>query len=415
MSGLGGRLEPCGCTSRPLGGVDRVATLLDGLRSDGIPTLVLAGGPLYFDSVANSSGDEAQAHLDADATADILRTLGIDVAAVGAADLNHGRKELGELARRGEFPIVASGARFVDDDGLSKAPEASAILTAGALRVGVFGLVASDFESAEFRIDDPLEFITSKETAALRAHGADLVVALLDGTLDAARAASASADLDLIVLADSTVRGPRSEPNGGSPIVRIQPHGEQIAVIDWSKDRGVNMRTIAVEERIAPNPMVSSMLRRHAKKVNEHNRSALSERAPKPVPADGSGYAGSKPCAACHVQAYTWWVRSSHGRAYLTLVERDKEYNLDCVGCHVTGYGKPGGSTVTRVEGLRSVGCESCHGPGAAHVENPQPPHRFVRAAVDERVCVECHDSEHSDRFDYSVGLEKLRVRGHGL
>ena len=44
-----------------------------------------------------------------------------------------------------------------------------------------------------------------------------------------------------------------------------------------------------------------------------------------------------------------------------TLTTQFKEFNLDCVGCHVTGYGRPGGSTVTHVEKLKDVQCEACH------------------------------------------------------
>ena len=52
-------------------------------------------------------------------------------------------------------------------------------------------------------------------------------------------------------------------------------------------------------------------------------------------------------CQGCHQQAYTWWRGTPHGRAYETLTSRHKEFHLECVGCHVTGYELPGGSTVT--------------------------------------------------------------------
>ena len=45
-------------------------------------------------------------------------------------------------------------------------------------------------------------------------------------------------------------------------------------------------------------------------------------------------------CAASSITS------TSHGRAYATLEQRNKQFNLSCVGCHVTGYDQPGGATV---------------------------------------------------------------------
>ncbi|MFW5920875.1 MAG: hypothetical protein ACOCUS_03465 [Polyangiales bacterium] len=46
LTDLQGRLEPCGCTSRPLGGIDKLAAHVGKVREDGGPTgMVAAGGP----------------------------------------------------------------------------------------------------------------------------------------------------------------------------------------------------------------------------------------------------------------------------------------------------------------------------------------------------------------------------------
>jgi hypothetical protein len=61
---------------------------------------------------------------------------------------------------------------------------------------------------------------------------------------------------------------------------------------------------------------------------------------------------------------------------------------------------------------LVGVGCESCHGPGAKHVANPQA--KLVRFTP-ESTCVACHNEEHSDLFDYEEYLKQIVVPGHGL
>jgi hypothetical protein len=126
---------------------------------------------------------------------------------------------------------------------------------------------------------------------------------------------------------------------------------------------------------------------------------------------------GSAACQSCHAEAFSWWRDHPHGRAYSTLETRHKQYNLACVGCHVTGYLQPGGSTVTHLGDagtLQNVGCENCHGPGSAHVTSAGAVAPLQRNPP-ERVCVSCHNAEHSDTFVYDAFLRTLRVPGHGL
>jgi hypothetical protein len=123
---------------------------------------------------------------------------------------------------------------------------------------------------------------------------------------------------------------------------------------------------------------------------------------------------GSRTCAACHTEAYHWWLGTRHARAYQSLQKRGRELDLDCIGCHVTGFDQPGGARIGQLSELKAVGCESCHGPGGAHVDNPQPPHRALSRATPEPVCLRCHDAEHSDDFRYLEKQALLRAPGHG-
>lgn len=149
-------------------------------------------------------------------------------------------------------------------------------------------------------------------------------------------------------------------------------------------------------------------------RVNEHNRDNLAGRLPEPAPPGAAHYVGAEACRSCHQPAYAWWRQTKHGRAYATLEAVHKEFNLSCVGCHVTGYNQPGGSTVTHVEKLKDVGCETCHGPGSLHVASPDKPGLTMRNTP-ESVCAGCHTQEHSDRFDFQTFLPLLRAPGHGL
>ena len=121
------------------------------------------------------------------------------------------------------------------------------------------------------------------------------------------------------------------------------------------------------------------------------------------------------PCGGeCHAEELVWWRTTLHGHAYRTLQDRHKEYNLSCVGCHVTGYNQPGGSTVAHVGPLADVGCENCHGPGSQHVESPTAAAVDVRLDATEDVCLRCHTPEHSDHFDYTIYRRMMITPVHG-
>jgi hypothetical protein len=153
---------------------------------------------------------------------------------------------------------------------------------------------------------------------------------------------------------------------------------------------------------------------RYDQRVNEHNRVSLADRLPQPAKEGTAHYIGSEACKSCHEPAYTWWRDTKHGRAYATLEKLHKEFNLSCVGCHVTGYNQPGGSTVTHVENLKDVGCENCHGPGSTHAKEPARK-GLVARDTSEATCTSCHTREHSDRFVYEAFKTLLVAPGHGL
>jgi hypothetical protein len=168
---------------------------------------------------------------------------------------------------------------------------------------------------------------------------------------------------------------------------------------------------------------VASLIDAYDARVNEHNRTALANVLPPPSAAGSAHYLGSASCRGCHEPAFAWWTRHAHGRAYTTLERQNKQFNLSCVGCHVTGYMQPGGSSVVHNQGLTHVGCESCHGAGSEHVAQ----HQRGRAAAagsskaslvrspSEAACKQCHTPEHSDLFEYTGYVARLRAPGHGL
>lgn len=150
-----------------------------------------------------------------------------------------------------------------------------------------------------------------------------------------------------------------------------------------------------VNDAAGTDPGVKTRMGEYYSRVNDHNREAFKDRKPpEPGPSE-SAYLGIAACSGCHAEERAFWDKTGHAHAYSTLSAQHKEFNLDCVSCHVTGYERPGGSTVTFVEKLRDVQCEVCHGPGSRHPGDPSNDALLVKHPSKDLCAASCHHPPH--------------------
>ncbi len=135
-----------------------------------------------------------------------------------------------------------------------------------------------------------------------------------------------------------------------------------------------------------------------------------------PPPKGQANYVGMATCADCHQDAVDFWKGTVHAQAWKTLVDRGQQFDYSCIGCHVTGFDKPGGSNLGHTDDLRDVQCETCHGPGSIHVAQGgnEKPFAIARAPAPDLCATQCHTKEHSDTFQYDAYLRDVTGKGHG-
>jgi len=111
--------------------------------------------------------------------------------------------------------------------------------------------------------------------------------------------------------------------------------------------------------------------------------------------AEDNKYVGAEKCKSCHPKQFADFESRKFTKAWAVLQMRGKTKDPECLKCHVTGFGKPGGFVSEETTPfLRYKQCEACHGAGQAHVNNPGD--ATARAAMigyvkDKNVCIECH------------------------
>jgi 2',3'-cyclic-nucleotide 2'-phosphodiesterase (5'-nucleotidase family) len=491
LTDIAGYLEPCGCQSKPLGGIDHAAAKLRALKADHVPVLFVAAGDLLFgprpDGAASDADAATQETWKAETLVDILNQLGLAAAAPGKRDLTFGAATLEQLVTRSHFKWLPAKPAS------TAAPEAVAgtLVQAGDIKVGIVG--ASTFAGPESALpDDRMKAVAAQlqsELDRLRAAGARVTVALLQSDQRTGRRLSATLrGVDFVVQGglDEEKAAPPSTA-GSATLLRAGRQGQGLLVVDvylsgtqaqafadvsdwtrresvtalqtrvndlhervaaWERDSQVErasveeqrgkLRGLQRELEQAKQPAaisgnafaahydaltsdtpsdapIAGVVDAYDARVNDHNRVAFANVVSPDPPAGAPRYIGSATCQGCHAAAYSWWQSHPHGRAYATLERVHKQFNLSCVGCHVTGYGKPSGATVVNNEGLVNVGCESCHGPGSQHTAQPTAANYKLTTQPGEAVCKTCHTPEHSDLFEFQSYVGRLRVKGHGL
>ncbi|HET9449882.1 MAG TPA: multiheme c-type cytochrome [Aggregicoccus sp.] len=454
-----GYLAPCGCSENMRGGIARAAHQVLEARRGALPVLYVDGGDSLFGSAKLTPAQVPQEEKKARTLAEAMKRMGLG--ARGAGELDDAR---GPAFRRGlGLPELPPG-------GLE-------LLEAGGRQVGVL------------RVDSAASLVRASRRA--RERGADFVVALFHGPLEAAAKAAAEpgqrADLVLATHTDDELKGEENRrASARVPVVQLQSKGRSLLRVDLAYgpqegpfsllkgqadverevegleqrmallDEDVNrpgldarlkqlkqqklselvqrrqrlltappprpdgqnaftLRFLTLEASLPADPGTQALVARYDREVGELNLAwARAHGEDCPAPAKGeAAFVGNAPCRTCHAQAFAVYEPSKHAHAWDTLEAQGKQFHLNCVSCHVTGSGEPGGvCRLDKVKGREDVGCESCHGPGSLHAAAPTKANVVGRPG--RELCVTCHNLENSPHFDFARYLPRVLGPGHG-
>jgi hypothetical protein len=428
VSDLGAALEPCGCVADQRGGLARLGAFTEGV---GFPVAVAASGPTFFDDVLFDDGRREQAVEKARAVAGIFASTPFFLAP-SRSDFAAGRGELTALLAASKGQVVSAGLE------VAGAPLGAArVVEVGPTKVAFIGFSGAPKDA----LVPPLEGVSFErseralgdEVSTVRAQGARLVVLLASASRgEALRVVDRTPGIDVVLVGAPSVRGevvrddvPVDRVEGAvvlEPASRLQ----SVAVVDLV-DRGgafaegpggEGSRFIARLEQVtgarAKSPSAAAIIADYDARIDAQNRVRYASREPVPIAEGEARYVGAGVCAGCHAQPTAVWSATRHAHAYPSLTEKHKAFDLDCVGCHVTGYEKPGGSTVTHVANLENVQCEVCHGPGSKHVAGGGLKSAIVRKP-ETSLCVGCHHEPHVQRgWRVEDAWPKILGPGHG-
>jgi hypothetical protein len=473
-----GTIEPCGCTSDPMGDIARYAALVEATRREGVPVVVVDGGSLLYTQKTLAPAATAQEQLKASLLVSLFgQPLGAAAIGLGPHDL-----ALGPSAVKPPRQALNLGA----EAHVALAPPA--LVDAGAVRVGIFGVVSP---AAVSGAGDPAAAATGA-VADLRGRGARVIVALayMD-RMEAVQLARKVSGIDFMVVGRGAPEPDKvrdvSQQVGQTYLVQPANRGQVVSRLDvavrgagapfvdavgegrigavkkrlaglradialWEKQADADasflsekrreageleaelgeltrsplrvpaqgswftLTQVRVRKALACDGKVVAAKVAYDRAAGQANVEAAKKMAPPPPPPPGTPtYVGMDECESCHQKAVAFWKTTVHARAWATLEKVGKQLDHDCTTCHVTGWGEPGGATMAKTEGLRDVQCEVCHGPGSIHVDKLGKDNpRTIVKTPRADRCGACHTPEHSDTFKFEAYLRDVTGPGHG-
>ncbi len=388
--------------------------------------------------------EKEQLELKARTIGSVVGKLGLQATVVGETDLASGPQFALDVARNSGYELLS--ANVTDENGKNLFPS-NKIVEVGGVKVGLFGitnrLLSSAPGHAGLKVKDPFE--TAMEQVAYLKSRCRVIICLSHMGGHADRQLARQVDgIDLIIGGHSREMTTDPVLMGESVIVQAYSQGKYVGRLDvemprtrpartnWvyirrhgqsaelkPEDASVKSVFVALDKHMGDDPdvlaeikaynaAVSELAKHRARKDFEPMGGLEGSKSKIPpgqkVNRDTFTYWGHELCSSCHAEQAAFWKTTSHSHAIDILKEKGRVMDQECIGCHTTGFRKPGGFALPEgMKGFENVQCESCHGPGSEHGKGG-----MASRSLAKTTCVACHDPKNSPEFDFELLLPMM-------
>ena len=173
-------------------------------------------------------------------------------------------------------------------------------------------------------------------------------------------------------------------------------------------------RFIGLKSSMPEDREIQAIIDQTTRQVNSLNRKRM-RNTNTPQHSSMDTLAGWQKCRECHPIQTAFWQTTDHADSLQTLEKAEQQFNEDCLLCHVTlpyydaARVKSEKLLLQLDKSLKNVGCESCHGPAAAHSRQPES----IRTVLpNEKTCTGCHTPDHDDNFIFGDKVLKVGCPG---
>ena len=393
-----------------LGGLYKKAAYLNDYRKTQKNLIVIDSGDLLNEHLKIKDSFKSSAKLKAELISKIYKGVGVDAINIGELELALGVDNLKDLEKKYDVPFVS--ANIVNDKNqLIFKPYV--IKKAGQLNVGIIGVMGnstdiskltSEIAGSSLTVLDPIAAL--KEKIPEIKKKADFVIVLTHDIMNRNWKIARSVEgVDVIVGGHQKLKLKTPYNPNNNYIVESGEKGQYQGMleVEIAADGTKTATNILApfNDKIADDKNVKAMIDQFNQDVTKLYSQGVAEKEDTSAPK-------SIRCSECHSEPYEIWTKTDHAKAFQTLINKNMQFNPDCLACHTTRFEEAGGFTVTAQEKeLRNVQCESCHGDSAAHLEDPS----VVPLKPGVKTCLKCHTEHRCPDFEkeYLQEWEKIK------
>ncbi|MBI4620727.1 MAG: hypothetical protein HY739_11295 [Desulfobacterales bacterium] len=389
--------------------------------------LILDSGDLLFKDYYLSEPLKKQLRLKADLIIESFNRIGCSAFNVGDYDLAMGVKYLMKKAESAKFPFLS--ANLIDKNTGKPLFQPYIIKDINGLKVGILGLVTPDIQSrfskdtsSNLAVKDPFE--TAKTLVSELKGKTHLIIALTHlGLLSDKELAKRIPEIDIIIGGHDKVKLDSPIIINNTLILQAYKEGQYLGILDLTLHNNVKAEDfikkatyknviLPLGDNIKDDAEISDLIKNYKKGISQiatednFHRKKLQAYSPEKGKVTITNiFVGDKVCRTCHPKEYELWKETKHARAYQSLINKNQQFDLECIGCHTTGYDRGGGfSSLSSLGKFKGVQCEECHGAGDKHQRGGD-----IVKSMSEDVCLRCHTKERSPGFNYKEYLEAVQ------
>ncbi len=396
-----------------LGGLYKKTTYLNEYRKTQKNLIVVDSGDLLNEHANIKDSFMSSAKLKAELVSKISKDIGIDAINVGELELALGLDYIKDLEKKYDLPFISCN---IVDDKNQLLFKPYVIKDIDNLKVGIIGMMGNtsdvsklmkEIVGSSLTVLDPVK--TVEEKIAEIKDKVDYVIVLTHQHMGRNWIVARKIEgVDLVVGGHHKQKLKNPYEADGTFIVQTGEKGQYQGMFEVEIDPDGNKtgknELVPMSDKIADDPKVKEMIAQFnqdvAKLYNQGgtDKDKLDSAEPK-----------SKACNDCHSEAYEGWTKTDHAKAFQTLIDKNMQFNPDCLVCHTTRFEEPGGFSVTAQEKeLRNIQCDSCHGDSAAHLEDPGT---VPQENPGLETCLKCHTEHRCPDFEKNYAQEWEKIK----
>jgi len=439
-------LEPCGCRSNPLGGLQRRYNWEKSLdkATEKQHFLRIDSGDLLFETTPIPPYLATQSKQKAKALVQAYEILGMEYFTPGELDFALGTDALLSLLKTASFTTISSNIFSIKTSAPLFKP--FVIVEKNFKKIAIFALIDPNLSLPDnLKVTEPASAAkkTLKDIFALKP---DYVILLSHLGLEFDRKlASEIEGIDLIFGSHTQSFLTTPERVGKTLIFHPSLRSQHIGLYDGQENTFFEMN----ESWNSPKKKLNLMdahIEKSKKNIailNSHLDAQLFSDGPRTQESADKIQTFPK-CIQCHTPQYDFVKNTKHFQAFQTLVKARQSRNLDCLRCHTVGQGQSTGYRTVkelvqdlngraiqaesfaqslpkmRAQDLKKISkafiqvqCENCHGAAGNHpvIEAESR----LSGKVASATCLTCHTAERAPKWyrngkpDNALIAEKIK------